>query len=223
MGLERLRVDFQPAALGAGEARVAPGLEVRAAACGDEQPLAGDRFPRLQLDHDADAALVDAFGSVAQQDRDPLFFEVRPQGHPGLGLLEAEERGSGLDDRDLAPQPGKRLRQFDADGAPAQHDQRLRVLAWNGCLAVGPVLDLVQPGNGRNCRRAAVRDHQRFGGHVLAALDLDCAQVDNLALAPDELRPGGLERGSRPRVVEVARHPQHALGDLREVQVPLHA
>ena len=40
VGLERLRVDLQPATLGAREAGVAPGLEVRAAAGGDEQPLA---------------------------------------------------------------------------------------------------------------------------------------------------------------------------------------
>ena len=46
---------------------------------------------------------------------------------------------------------------------------------------------------------------------------VDGAEVGQLPLAAKQRRAGRFERGRRPGVVEVARHPEHALRDLGEV------
>jgi hypothetical protein len=59
--------------------------------------------------------------------------------------------------------------------------------------------------------------------YQLLAADLDCAQVDELALAAHELRAGRFQRLRRPAVVEVSGHPVDALGNFRKVDVPFDA
>jgi len=81
----------------------------------------------------------------------------------------------------------------------------------------------VEAGNRRNRRGAAVRDHDGASRDGLFAPDDDGTRIHQRAFAAKECRAGGLHRGGRPAVVEVARHPEHARGHLREVHGPFHA
>ena len=108
--------------------------------------------------------------------------------------------------------------------APAAEDrQRRRQLPRNRRLAVGPELDGVQAGDGRDRRGAAVGDHHGAARDELLASDRDRAQVRQCPFASKEPGPGRLHRGGRPAVVEVACHPQHACRDLGKVDGPFHA
>jgi hypothetical protein len=89
-------------------------------------------------------------------------------------------------------------------------------------LPVGPELDLVQPFERRDGCSATVGDDHRLARHELLAADFDRPQVDEPPLATHQLRTGRLKRRRGSRVVEVARHPQHTLGNFGKVHVPLH-
>ena len=167
--------------------------------------------------------LLDRHAGIADDDLDGIGLEVRQQRSARFRLLEAEETGPRLHDRDLGAEPGERLGKLHAHGPATQHDQPLWQLARDGRLAVGPEVDLVQTFDRRDRRGAAVGDHHRAPCCELVATHLDRAQVDELSLAADELGTGRLQRRRRTRVVEVPRHPQHALGNLREVDVPIDA
>ena len=83
--------------------------------------------------------------SVAHQDLHAVGLEVRQQSRARLGLLEAEEPRTGLDDRYLRAEPCECLGELDPDRTATEHDQPLGQLAGDRSLAVGPVGHLVQP------------------------------------------------------------------------------
>ena len=139
-----------------------------------------------------------------------------PQRSACLRFLQPEESRPGLDDGDLGTEAGERLAELHADGASAK-------LSGDCGLAVGPVIDSVEARNRRDRCRAPVRDHHGLAGVISLASDLDGAVVDELALAAHELCARCFERRRRARVVEVARHPDDAFRDLREIELPLHA
>src|SRR5207245_9965643 len=115
-------------------------------------------------------------------------------GDAGLGFLRSEKPRARLDDGHLRAESRERLPQLDADGAAPQHRERDGKLAWQGGLAVGPVVDLVQARDRRNCGRASVGDPSRLASDQLLAADLDRAQVDQLAVATYELCAGRFQR-----------------------------
>ena len=166
---------------------------------------------------------LDRHTRIADQHLDAVCLEVRQQRGARLGLLQGEKPWTGLDDRDLRTQPCECLGKLDPYRTAAEHDQPLGQLPRDGGLAVGPVGDFVEPFDRRYGRGAAVGDDHGPPRHQLVAADFDRTQVDERAGAPVELGACRLERGRRPSVVQVARHPQHALGDLREVDLPLDA
>ena len=90
-------------------------------------------------------------------------------------------------------------------------------------VAVGPVFDGVQPRDGRDGRGSAVGDDHRLARRKPLFANLDGAEVDQLALAPHQPGPGGLEGGGGAAVVQVPGHPEDTFGDLWKVDGPLHA
>ena len=162
--------------------------------------------------------LLDRNAWIADDDLDSVGLQVGQQSSSRLWLLKSQESRPCLDDRHLRAEPRESLRQLDANRAAAHHDQSRRQLARHGSLAVGPVVDLVQAFDGRDRGGAPVGDDHRLARHELLAADLDRPQVDHLARAADQLRARLLEGGGRSRVIEVARHPKHALRQQRKRQ-----
>ena len=175
------------------------------------------------MEHHVGCLLLDRDGRVADHDFDPIGLQVGQQRRARLRLFEAQKPRPGLDDGDFRTKPGKSLGELDPHRTATQHHEPRRQLARYRGLPVGPVLDLVQAFDRRDRRGAAVGDDDRLARHQLIASDLDRPQVDQLAGAPDELGSGRFQGRRRPPVIEVACHPEHALGDLREVDVPLDA
>ena len=192
--LERLRIDLQPSPFRLGQPDRLPRLEVGSAAGRHEQPVARHRRARLEVQHDIRPLLFHRHRAVADQDLDPVLFQVGQQSSACLGLLQGQESRSGLDDGHLRAEPGKALGQLDADRTAAEDDQPRRQLARDRGLAIGPVVDLVQTLDGRDRRGAAVGDDDCLARHQLLAADLHRAQVDQAAGAAKKPGPGGLKR-----------------------------
>ena len=227
---ERRGVHLQPAALRLGEAGGAPCLHVRPAAGGNQQPVGRDDSSGLQVEDDRRAAgrwlrelPFDGDTWVTDHQRDAVRLQMWPERGSGLWLLEAKERRSGFDQGHLGAEACEGLPQLHANGARAEYRQRRRQLTRNRCLAIGPEVNGVQAGDRRDRRGAAVGDHDGATRDELLASNRDRAQVRQSSFASKEPGAGRLHRGSRPAVVEVACHPQHAFGDLGKVDRPVDA
>ena len=146
------------------------------------------------MQHDIRPLLFHRHRAVADQDLDPVLFQVGQQSSACLRFFQGQESRSGLDDGHLRAEPGKALGQLDADRTAAEDDEPRRQLARHRGLAVGPVIDLVQTLDGRDRRGAAVGDDDCLARHQLLAADLHRAQVDQVAGAAKKLGPGGLKR-----------------------------
>ena len=220
--LERQGIHLQPSALGLREARLAPGLEVRAPAGGYQQPVSLEDRSRLEAHHHSHAVRLHRHAWIADEKLDAVLLQMRPQRGARLGLFEAEKARSCLDHRDLRSQACVCLRQLDAHRTASQHDERAGQLVRDSRLPVRPVLHLVQAGDLRDDGGAPVRDHHRLAGMQLLAAHLDRVKVQQLANAADQLGAGRLQRGCGFGVIEIPSHPQHSLGDLRKVDHPVH-
>src|SRR5258708_20932611 len=95
-GLERRRVNLQPAALGLGQTRAEPGLEVGPASRGHEEPVTRDYSARLQMQHHIGGLAFHRHASVADDDFDSVGLEVRQECGARLWFLEPKKPGPGL-------------------------------------------------------------------------------------------------------------------------------
>ena len=74
--LESFRIDLQPAPLGLGQARGAPGLEVWPASGRDEKPVTRHDRAGLEVQHGVGGLLLDRHARVADEDLDPVGLQV---------------------------------------------------------------------------------------------------------------------------------------------------
>ena len=222
-GLQSCRIDLQPAPFGSRQARAIPGFEVGASPGGDEEPLRPHARAGLQPHHNAGVGSLDPDAWVAHHEADAVCLQVRPQRVPRVGLLQPEKSRSGFDDGHLRAKARERLAQLHPDGTASEHGERNRELAGNCGLAVGPVLDALEAGNRRNRRGAAVCDDDGFTRDISFVPHLQGSLIHELAFPSHQLCAGCFEGGRRSRVVEVSSHPQHPLGDLGKIELPIHA
>jgi len=160
---------------------------------------------------------------VPDRQRDAVRFQVRPERGSSLWILETKEPRSGFDHDHLRTEACECLPQLYANSAPAEDCERCRQLPRNRRLAIGPEINGVQAGNRRDRRGAAGGDHDGPTRVELLASNDDRAQTVEFPFTSKEPGSGCFERGSRPAVIEVACHPQHACRDLGEVDRPFDA
>ena len=133
----------------------------RAPAGGDEQPVAAQLAPVVELE---DVARRRRAGQRSRS-RTSTSSMPSPAQHLAERLAErrrlaAEHVLGHVDDRRLAAEPADRLRHLDPDRAAAQDQQAARDRLHAGRLAVGPdALELAQARDGRHDRIGAVRQH----------------------------------------------------------------
>ena len=227
---ERRRVHLQPTALRLCEPGCAPRLRVGAAARGNQQPVGRDHGSGLQMDDDGRA--------LARWLRD--CFSTATHGSPIISVMPSASRCG----RSAAPASGSSR---PRNVGPASITVTLEPRRAKACPSSTPMAPppRIASEAGSSLGIAAWRLVQnstvsRPGmGGIAAVLPLaittarramscspptvDRAQVRQSSFASKEPGPGRLHRGGRPAVVEVACHPQHAFGDLGEVDGPFHA
>ena len=98
-----------------------------------------------------------------------------------------------LDDRHHRPEPGEHLGELDADGASPRTTSDLGLLGLNG-VAVGPVLDGVEPGKRRD-RRSSPSRARLLGGPRTCGRRPARVRTVEAAAATDE--PPALPRSAR--------------------------
>jgi len=133
---------------------------VRPAADRDEDLVALDDDGVVGEDHAHDAVLAaHPLGAHAKAHVDAELGQSRVQLVAGERLLAWQQPRLALDDRHRTAERGVRLRHLDAHHAAPEDDQPVRDPRGGRHLAVGPGLDVGQPGNRRHRRTAADRDH----------------------------------------------------------------
>ena len=187
---------------------------------------AADDRARLQVEDDRRARrrptgrVLDGDAGVADHQRDAIRLQMRPQRRASLRFLVAEERRSRLDHGHPGAEACEGLPELDADGAAAEDRQGGRQLPRNRRLAIGPELDRVEPGNGGI---AALLPFATTTARRATSCSPPTSTVRGSVSLPSprkSVAPVASNRRRRPAVVEVARHPQHALRHLRKVDAP---
>ena len=189
-----------------------------AAAGGDDQPLAREHGAALQVHLDPGR---DALDGAAQVDVDALAGEHVAQERAGVGVVAREQAVGDVGQRDLRAHAAEELGELAADRARAEDDDARRDLAHGRGLAVRPVVDLVQTGDGRDRRHRAGRDHEPLVAE-LAARRLDESRLADHRLAAHELDVAIGEPLLLRRVVAAARHLVAVPEDARGVELSRH-
>ena len=160
--------------------------EARCVGCAagrDEQPLRFDTrtVGERQLDSPSGAVDADPEANV-----DPLLAEDVADDRTRLLVHPAEQARSAFDHRHARAGPREELRELRADGSAAQHCEALRHLVGARRLDVRPVVDVLEPLDGRNGRPRARRDHELVVAELLP-VDIDDTLARDTPLTANEL------------------------------------
>src|SRR3954452_1309673 len=101
---------------------------------------------------------------------DSLALQLLADRVAGIAAL-TRQQAVALDDRDLRAEAAERLRELHADRTAAEYDDALRDFLEAGARAGGPVLDVLQPVDGRDDWIRSGRDHDALGLDLLVADD----------------------------------------------------
>ncbi|MDQ0796504.1 hypothetical protein QFZ58_004992 [Streptomyces sp. B1I3] len=206
-GIQPHRVDRQRGQLGA-----TPG--------GDQQPFGSQRFPvTLKSDGELGAVMADLPCPSSREYGD----SVRPQrlgGQlPGFRFLLRQQPVLSFDHCDHAREAGEDLGEFDTDGAPAEHDQRLRQLLGHHGIPVGPVRRSFEARHRGDPGPRAGSQHDAAPGFERAVADRHPAWAGETAHAPDEPAALGREAVGGGRIVPVvSRLAANAPGDAAPIR-----
>ena len=159
----------------------------RAPAGGDEQPVAAQLAPVVELE-DVVLAVAPRGGRVrGQHELDALAAQNLAERLAQRRRLAGEHVLGHVDDHRLAAEPAHGLRHLDADRPAAEDQQAARNGLHRGRLAVGPdALELAQARDRRHDRIGAVREDHVVGG-VAHAVDLDDARAGEPAGAAQQV------------------------------------
>ena len=112
---------------------------------------------------DAVGLLVELGDFRAGDDLDALLLELLAREGGDLRILDRQDLRQHFDDRHLGAHGAIEGREFDADGAGADHQQRLRHLVRVHRLEIGPDQFLVRLDAGQHARPRAGRDDDVLG------------------------------------------------------------
>ena len=152
-------------------------LHARAPAGGDQQPVAAQLAPVVELEDVVVAVAPRGVRVDAEHELDAVAAEHLAERLSERRGLAREHVLGPVDDRHLAAQPAHGLRHLDTDRPAAEDEQPPRDGLHGGHLAVGPdALELAQARDRRHDRIRAVRQHHVVGG-VAHAVHLDHARA----------------------------------------------
>jgi hypothetical protein len=187
----------------------------RPTADGDEDRVALDDGV-VGEDDPYDAVLAaHALGAHIDPDVDPELAQRLTQLRAGKRLLAREQPRPALDDRHRTAERRVRLRHLDAHHASPEDDQPVRDPRCGRHLAIGPGLDVGQPGNRRDRRATADRDHDSLPRLVELVADAHATLAVQPAVAADQIDAAVVEPRHLLGVVEVVDDlvtaPEHRL------------
>ena len=168
-----------------------------------------DTYKRTPRARGLDALRLDGDPHV-----DALLLEALAKERSGIGVEPRENPVVVLDHGHPSAHAVEELRELDADGATAEHDQALRDSIRPDGVPVRPVVDVLEPFDPRYGRRRPGRDHEV---RVLDLMLLHCDDTgtDDTGVASHELGALILEPAGVPGVVAPVGHliapPQHPL------------
>ena len=142
-------------------------------------------LPSSSVDDLLAALLADGDRAAAEQELDAVLLEDLAEQLADLRVLAVGEARRALHDRHAAAEPGQELRQLDRDDAAADEDGALRDLGQGRRLAVRPVGDVGEAGDGWDDRLGAGRDDDRVRLERSAAR-LDAARPGDVAGVLDD-------------------------------------
>jgi hypothetical protein len=167
----------------------------------------------------------DRVDGCAQRQPDPFRVEDPADDFCRLLVFPAQQPRDHIEDRHLAAEAPKSLRQFSADGTRADHGQARRQACQIPDLFIGEMARFGQPGNRRRRRSRAGGNHRLAEVQGLA-VDLDAVLAGEAGVAQKHVDAQFGHPVHRVVRAEIGAHPAHALHDLAEVDrhtVHLHA
>ena len=181
-------------------------LGARAPAGGDQDLIALDRFPLLQLDGDLGRVATHGLYSNSEPHVDAALAERFSEQLAHERLLPRQEAVRDLDQRHVRAELAVGLSHLDADDAAAEDDQARGDRGGGRRLAVGPGTGFREAGDGRDRRGAADRDHHRLACVVEDFAHPHTALPFEPAAATEQRDSSLLEPRDSVRVVEPVDH-----------------